>query len=413
MWLELKIDIENDNIELSLTANDEVNGSIFVGYQTSYDKKYEKEIFSKQLPNIQIMAGSVPIVITNDVTAKLECESNVSGEIGTTLEIEKTSKNGFTYSSKDTVIKEINEKEFTSGGIECTTGAKAKGSAKAGISIYLTTLFYDCSGAEMGLGIEGTAEGEINIDNNTLNTNDKYYGKLSLSISPNIAGNIIVQIPVIDDDLYEMEIFKVELEPFWENIWENSIKSTESIYVTKWSEKHKITAPVFQFIVPSGWTITEEELDNGLLQEKVVITNGKGLEITYSSYASKKLGGAGRNWFKAKVTHLCNSSFVPGYVQATDYSSLGKFVVAKIHVENWMHTDMHTDFQDVNTYYYAVVPESLVGEQEYAQFLDKFSFNYPTHYSFIASSSNGQFTNDQEKEIQKILSSFREVQGLY
>ena len=228
VWLELKIDIENDNIELSLTANDEVNGNIFVGYQTSYDENYEKEIFSKQLPNIQIMAGPVPIVITNDITAKVECEAEISGEIGATLEIKETSKNGFIYSSKDTTVEEINEKEFTSGGVECNTGATAEGSAKAGVGIYLTTLFYDCSGAEMVLGVEGKAEGEITVDANTLNTDDKYYGKLSLSISPNISGNIIVQIPVIDDDLYEMEIFKVELKPFWEKVWENKVNNVLS-----------------------------------------------------------------------------------------------------------------------------------------------------------------------------------------
>lgn len=221
VWLEIKIDIEAGEITWSLTANDEIQSHILIGCGASYEKEFEKELFSKQLPNIQIMAGPIPIVITNEVGANLAFEAGIAGEIGTSVDILQTSKNGFVYTSKDCSVKEINDGELNSGGVECTTGAKATGTAKAGVVLSLTSLFYDCSGAELGLGIEASAEGEIALNDKTLGTDEKYYGKLALAISPCISGNIIVQIPVIDDDLYEMEIFKVELKPFWEKVWEN------------------------------------------------------------------------------------------------------------------------------------------------------------------------------------------------
>lgn len=221
VWLELKIDIENNEITWSLTANDEIQSHILIGCGASYDKEFEKELFSKQLPNIQIMAGPVPIVLTNEVSANLEFEAGIAGEIGTSIDIAQTSKNGFVYTSKDGSVKEINDGEMTSGGVECTTGSKATGSAEAGVILSLTTLFYDCSGAELGLGVEASAEGEITLNDKTLKTDEKYYGKLALAISPCVSGNIIVQIPVIDNSLFEMEIFKVDLKPFWEKVWEN------------------------------------------------------------------------------------------------------------------------------------------------------------------------------------------------
>lgn len=227
VWLEIKIDIEAGETTWSLTANDEIQSHILIGCGASYEKEFEKELFSKQLPNIQIMAGPIPIVITNEVGANLAFEAGIAGEIGTSVDILQTSKNGFVYTSKNCSVKEINDGELNSGGVECTTGAKATGTAKAGVVLSLTSLFYDCSGAELGLGVEASAEGEIALNDKTLGTDEKYYGKLALAISPCISGNIIVQIPVIDDDLYEMEIFKVELKPFWEKVWEN--KDTNEI----------------------------------------------------------------------------------------------------------------------------------------------------------------------------------------
>lgn len=281
VWLEIKIDIEAGEITWSLTANDEIQSHILIGCGASYDKEFEKELFSKQLPNIQIMAGPIPIVITNEVGANLAFEAGIAGEIGTSVDILQTSKNGFVYTSKDCSVKEINDGELNSGGVECTTGAKATGTAKAGVVLSLTSLFYDCSGAELGLGVEASAEGEIALNDKTLGTDEKYYGKLALAISPCISGNIIVQIPVIDDDLYEMEIFKVELKPFWEKVWENK-DTNEIVDVLSKDYSNEL------------WWISYKDIIKTIKNSKEYVTFGEIVPFPGDVWKDVSEGGPGR-----------------------------------------------------------------------------------------------------------------------
>ncbi|MBQ6936721.1 MAG: hypothetical protein IJN49_09265, partial [Clostridia bacterium] len=436
VWLELKIDIENNEITWSLTANDEIQSHILIGCGASYEKEFEKELFSKQLPNIQIMAGPVPIVLTNEVGANLEFEAGIAGEIGTSIDITQTSKNGFVYTSKDGSVKEINNGELSSGGVECTTGTKATGSAKAGVILSLTTLFYDCSGAELGLGVEATADGEIALHDKTLETEEKYYGKLALAISPCISGNIIVQIPVIDDDLYEMEIFKVELKPFWEKVWENKptepstteiststvTKNQNSMYKnvceTQRAHKYKLTAPIFSFNYPDNWTINEQTFKD-LGEEIISIKNERGVVIrfvetaTADGFSAANYGG-GYRLEEAKLTSVKPATFMPGKIQGSDFSSLGEFTVAKMEVYGYY--DMLSQTGELIEYdggtMYTVVPKSYVSEHSGIKqykgkgYWDVLSWKYPAPVAIIATSPDGTFTTQEEKEIVNILSTF-------
>lgn len=62
---------------------------------------------------------------------------------------------------------------------------------------------------------------------------------------------------------------------------------------------------------------------------------------------------------------------------------------------------------------YALLPESEVGEQYESIIvgLPTFSFWYAGHISFIADSPNGEFTEQEEKEVIAIIASFREGYG--
>ena len=95
----------------------------------------------------------------------------------------------------------------------------------------------------------------------------------------------------------------------------------------------------------------------------------------------------------------------------TDYSHLGKFMVARVDVigEAWMGENSDYTSVDGETFY-AVVPESYLGERGFvsqAGNIDEFSFEYPTPYAFIAESSNCKFTEQDEREVVEILKSFR------
>ena len=70
-----------------------------------------------------------------------------------------------------------------------------------------------------------------------------------------------------------------------------------------------------------------------------------------------------------------------------------------------------SDFTEIDGgSFYAVVPESYLGEREYVKQvgdIDEFSFDYPRPHAFIAESPDGKFTEKEEKEVIEILKSFR------
>lgn len=217
--LEVNIDIQNNEIVWSSIVTDKIYGDLFVGVEKSADKTFQKTLASIEKA-VTIMAGPVPIVISNELALELKGNTGISGELGTNININTTDKNGFIYTSVDGSIVEINESESFAGDINCETGSSADGEFKVGIFIDLTSLFYDCSGAEMGVGVEGKTEGKLSITDDTLKTEEKFYGKITASIYPKLYGNIVVNIPVIDHDLVEIELFAVEFDPLWEKTFE-------------------------------------------------------------------------------------------------------------------------------------------------------------------------------------------------
>lgn len=182
-------------------------------------------------------------------------------------------------------------------------------------------------------------------------------------------------------------------------------------YTTRFEEINAVTYPVFVFDYPDNWTVTDEEVT--ISSEKVTLTSNTGVTIVYWHFGNMRdLKGAVRTINKVDITHMADSNFTPSYVQATDYSDLGKFMVAKIKVT--AECDMLGDgeFHEVNSgrVRYALLPESeLETQDEYLRSgLPTFSFWYGGHISMIAHTPNMVFTEQEEKEIIAILSSFRE-----
>jgi len=180
-----------------------------------------------------------------------------------------------------------------------------------------------------------------------------------------------------------------------------------------------ITCPTFQFSIPNGWQVKSEEIGDGTdtVQEKVVLSNDENLEVTYWDIPYD-LGGHGKSVSKAEITKVADSDFEPGYPDGTntDYSYLGNFIVAKVHITATMMGGIDNDWVPTDGTFYAVVPESYVGEIEFggvSGMLEAVSFKYPQAYAFIAESPDGTFTAKQEKEVVKILKSFKVTQSIY
>lgn len=185
-------------------------------------------------------------------------------------------------------------------------------------------------------------------------------------------------------------------------------------YITRFGEVNLVTYPAFSFGYPDGWTVASEEVSTS--SEKVILTNSTGINVTYWNFGeTRDLTGATRDIRGVDVTRVADASFIPDYVQATDYSDLGKFMVAKLKTTS--ECDMLSDGESVDIengpVRYALLPESEVGEQYESIIagLPTFSFWYAGHISFIADSPNGEFTEQEEKEVIAIVASFREGYG--
>lgn len=227
-YFEIKLDIEDEEVDFGMALHTDTNGELFVGCQKAlFDKddkdkfngEYEKEIISKALPSIQFSIGAVPVVITNDFELSAEISAQLEGQIGTTVSMNATQISGFEYSSRTGTIKEINEKEYLSDGIEWKTEARASGELEAGIYAHLITKLYGSTGTDLSVGIAGNVEGELGLGVDK-ELSPVLFGNLALSINPKVKGNIVVTTPVVDDDLINAEILKVKLSAFWEKKWE-------------------------------------------------------------------------------------------------------------------------------------------------------------------------------------------------
>jgi hypothetical protein len=183
-------------------------------------------------------------------------------------------------------------------------------------------------------------------------------------------------------------------------------------YTTKFSEVNAITYPQFLFDYPSrNWEVSQEEVTQET--EFVTLKNSRGVEIKYAYFGFPKdfqFGTSTVSMLRVDVSKAAESRFIPGYVQATDYSDLGSFIVAKLKVTGELDMQNDSAFSNVDgSVSYAVLPQSSVGTRDDVRgpFIGEFSFWYGGHVSFTCSAPDGKFSKEEEQEILKILNSFR------
>lgn len=152
-----------------------------------------------------------------------------------------------------------------------------------------------------------------------------------------------------------------------------------------------VTYPSFTFQYPDNWSVTEENVTQ--MDETVVLTNERGVTVTFSYIGGipedQTGAAAGSTVYRAELSKVGESAFVPGYVQATDYSSLGTFIVAKVEYTGSKEGTESADFTAVDgETLYAVLPESRLGTDSNVSATPQmqFSFWYAGHISMIAES---------------------------
>lgn len=197
-------------------------------------------------------------------------------------------------------------------------------------------------------------------------------------------------------------------------------RNTNNTYITKFSKCIARAYPAFEFDYPDNWTISKECLNkNG---EEVVLKNDRGVEITFlhTSGISKESGGGGSGLYlwRTEVSKVADSSFVPGYVEGTDYSNLGAFMVAELKITGEINKEKDVDYTEVKDrtrgiVQYAVLPESWIGTMDYTSGrLDEIAFWYSDYIELVATSPDNKFSEEENQEVIKILSSFRNADSV-
>ena len=225
-------------------------------------------------------------------------------------------------------------------------------------------------------------------------------------------------LPTVDTDTESntetIESEEIESEPSSMASLDEDDLTLNNTYETQFEEVTLITYPKFAFDFPSSWDLTTNVDENG---ETAVVTSSRGVTVTYTHMSGYKredlLSNGMKIMLRVEATKVGDSSFVPSYVQATDFSDLGKFVVAKLKVTDQLDMLSDSEFTDVDgTVCYAVIPESELGihDSVVSQYCVEFGYDYSGIISLIAEAPEGEFTKAEEKAVIKMLESYRVVE---
>lgn len=442
-WIDLSIKIAHGNIQFNIIGHSKFEGSLSAIYNGSAEAEYEKELFNKNLPNFQFFIANMPIVVTNNLSSNLESTANLEGDASLSFKVDSQRAVGYQYNSKNSKIKKINTKKYNGDGLKWQAKSKLDGHGEIYIDLHILSKLYDCTGADLSIGIAGDADGLVKADNGD------YLGKLDLSVFPRVKGKVAVNLPLVDDKLKEQELFNKDLDPLWHKQWKSKkdlpkdeksstnttkdqdIKLTQHFESTYGKDDEEIYSDIYDFDYPSNWTLKYHGTKNNIIYdssngnisvsdylfETATIENERGVTVTFiNGLEPETLGHKAHEVENIKIEKVADSQFVPGTPKKDDgpgdLSYLGKFVVGKVSIigaEYGYGEGSEEEFEEPSVFY-TIMPTSslgLNGQMVYAFVFGDFIFEYGTNLYFSAKSPDGKFTSQEEKEVVKILSSFR------
>lgn len=219
--LEVKLDINHGKTKLQIVMHDTNTGAITAKAEKGVSDDFSKDIFSKKLPNIQFMIGPVPVVITNEFATTVEGSMSADAAAEVSTQIESKYVVGVDYDGAKGEVKEILEKEYSGEGMEWNAEAKVSEAASIAVKAHLISKFYDTAGADLSAGVEGNAEIEVRYTPKEKHNGLPYVGKAEMYISPVLAGELVVEKPVLDTKMKAKALFEKEFKPFWKKSWQS------------------------------------------------------------------------------------------------------------------------------------------------------------------------------------------------
>ena len=80
----------------------------------------------------------------------------------------------------------------------------------------------------------------------------------------------------------------------------------------------------------------------------MILTSESGARVEYSHINADITGGSTASMFRVEISPVSKSRFIPRYVQATDYSHLGKFAVAQLKTTGVLNMQQDSDFTEID-----------------------------------------------------------------
>lgn len=178
--------------------------------------------------------------------------------------------------------------------------------------------------------------------------------------------------------------------------------------------------PAFAFDYPENWVVEYESVSGGggMPGEFVRLSNSRGVEISYAmvggfltEFDQYQFSKEYQEDCEVILSKAADSQLLPTKVSTVDLSYLEPFAVEKIEAVSGEGYIGQNAFSDVDRQLeagevcYALMSEN--DSQGKPTNIVDLGFWYGTTLSFIAKSPDGQFTEEEEKEVIGILSSFR------
>ena len=222
--LDIKLDIENNQTQFSMSLKNVTEGEMNLVLSDGADFEKQINIYDKDLEPIEFSLGSVPVVITNNISSNVVLSGSIDGSITTGIKLNNKFSRGFAYDSNTGKVTEINENysKKSDDNIVWNTETEAEETLQANISLSLTSKLYDTLGGSLTGGIIGKESCNVYFSKDTEFNGLNYAGNVNLSIVPYANGEIIVDIPLIDENLISQTLFSAELKPLWEKNWVSS-----------------------------------------------------------------------------------------------------------------------------------------------------------------------------------------------
>lgn len=408
----------------------------------------EFEIFSKNLKPFTVPVGPVTLVFANELSGTLSVSGSASADVfraGASLD--KTF--GFKYTSADGFIG-IHEDDSESPGFEVETNGPALNLAgETEVAFSYTCLLYDLFGIRGSTGVQAEAEckaeivdtqgagtdleaGVFEIPGTQIGAKGTFDAEASVPLKLDLYGHIPINIfdgaqelegsiNLFDTD-DTLKIFDIHLPEKGADGsgsggsgagGSGSGGSTQQVslpntYVTTWQDVNAITYPAYTFSYPEGWSVVEEMVDQSM--ERVVLENADGARIVFS-HLPMNPGGLGRFMSRYAIEPVAESAFIPEPIQATDFSGLGDFMVAKAVCTGSLYMDEDSSYEPIegSEPLFAVLPASWTGTVEDLRGTPEvqFGFEYGDLIAFWGCTSETGDTERETAEIIATLSTFR------